>query len=110
MCGIVGYIGQKQAQPILFNGLAKLEYRGYDSCGIALANHGTRIYKDAVRVDTLSSKLPKISAMAGIGHTRWATHGVPLFVSTLILTAIAPAKSPSCITALLAIIASSGIN
>jgi glutamine---fructose-6-phosphate transaminase (isomerizing) len=81
MCGIVGYIGHKQAQSILLDSLAKLEYRGYDSCGIALANHGTKVFKDAVRVEGLARNLPKINATAGIGHTRWATHGVPCMIN-----------------------------
>jgi glutamine---fructose-6-phosphate transaminase (isomerizing) len=77
MCGIVGYTGQRQAQGIILNSLARLEYRGYDSCGIALKNGGIAIYKDAVRVAQLSRSLPEIGATVGIGHTRWATHGAP---------------------------------
>ena len=77
MCGIVGYIGEKQAQPILFNCLGKLEYRGYDSCGIAVTANGTEIYKDAVRVKVLAKASPRLDGNIGIGHTRWATHGEP---------------------------------
>jgi glucosamine--fructose-6-phosphate aminotransferase (isomerizing) len=77
MCGIVGYIGQKKAQPILLNSLSKLEYRGYDSCGIAIAADGIEVYKDAVRVNELKKRLAPLSGTAGIGHTRWATHGEP---------------------------------
>ena len=77
MCGIVGYIGEKQAQPILFNCLGKLEYRGYDSCGIAVTASGTEIYKDAVRVKVLAKASPRLDGNIGIGHTRWATHGEP---------------------------------
>ncbi|MBI2831085.1 MAG: glutamine--fructose-6-phosphate transaminase (isomerizing), partial [Chloroflexi bacterium] len=77
MCGIVGYIGRRQAQPVLFNCLAKLEYRGYDSCGIALAGSNLKIYKDAVRVSELSRMPLLMNSTAGIGHTRWATHGGP---------------------------------
>ena len=77
MCGIVGYIGRRQAQPILLNSLAKLEYRGYDSCGIALASSCIAVYKDAVRVAELAKALPKLQGTIGIGHTRWATHGAP---------------------------------
>jgi len=77
MCGIVGYIGDKKAQPILLNCLSKLEYRGYDSCGIAIANGGIEVYKDAVRVKVLAERLAPLKGMAGIGHTRWATHGEP---------------------------------
>ncbi len=79
MCGIVGYIGNNQAAPFLINGLRKLEYRGYDSAGIATinGNDGIRITRVAGRVDQLDqavNRRPQI-ASAGIGHTRWATHG-----------------------------------
>ncbi len=77
MCGIVGYIGDKKAQPILLNSLGKLEYRGYDSCGIAIADGGIEIYKDVVRVKALAETLQSHSGKTGIGHTRWATHGEP---------------------------------
>jgi len=78
MCGIVGYIGQRPAGPILLNCLSRLEYRGYDSCGIAVAEGGVRVYKDAVRVKVLEETLPRgIKGTVGIGHTRWATHGEP---------------------------------
>lgn len=77
MCGIVGYIGQKRAQPILLNCLSKLEYRGYDSCGIAITDSNLQIYKDIGRVKALEKTLPFIRGTAGIGHTRWATHGEP---------------------------------
>ncbi len=77
MCGIIGYIGDKQAQPILLNCLRRLEYRGYDSCGIAVTAGSIEVYKDAVRVEELTRVMPKLEGMAGIGHTRWATHGEP---------------------------------
>lgn len=77
MCGIIGYIGERNAQPILLASMAKLEYRGYDSCGIALAHAGLSVFKDAVRVSELTASLPLMTATAGIGHTRWATHGAP---------------------------------
>jgi len=77
MCGIIGYIGDKQAQPILLNCLGRLEYRGYDSCGVAVSSSGIEVYKDAVRVEALGKALPQISGTVGIGHTRWATHGEP---------------------------------
>ncbi|MHB8104061.1 MAG: glutamine--fructose-6-phosphate transaminase (isomerizing), partial [Dehalococcoidales bacterium] len=77
MCGIVGYIGDKKAQPILLNSLGKLEYRGYDSCGIAIANSGIEVYKDVVRVKALTQMLASHDGQTGIGHTRWATHGEP---------------------------------
>jgi glucosamine--fructose-6-phosphate aminotransferase (isomerizing) len=77
MCGIIGYIGDKQAQSILLSSLKRLEYRGYDSCGIAVSSRGIEVCKDAVRVGTLRKTLSKISGTVGIGHTRWATHGEP---------------------------------
>ena len=78
MCGIVGYIGGRQAKPVLLNCLSRLEYRGYDSCGIAVSGGGFEVYKDAIRVKALEKALPKlIGGKIGIGHTRWATHGEP---------------------------------
>ncbi len=78
MCGIVGYIGERPAKAILLNCLARLEYRGYDSCGIAVAGDGLQIHKDAVRVEALKGQLPRrLEGKTGIGHTRWATHGAP---------------------------------
>ena len=77
MCGIVGYVGNKQAQPILLNCLGRLEYRGYDSCGVAVSSSGIEVYKDVVRVEALKKALPRVSGTVGIGHTRWATHGEP---------------------------------
>ena len=80
MCGIVGYIGKKEAYPILVKGLKRLEYRGYDSAGIALLNEkGIDIYKKQGKVVEMERIIPAEQVMAnlGIGHTRWATHGVP---------------------------------
>jgi glucosamine--fructose-6-phosphate aminotransferase (isomerizing) len=77
VCGIIGYIGSKKAQPILLNCLSKLEYRGYDSCGIAVMDKGIEVYKDLVRVKALAKAAPPIEGTIGIGHTRWATHGEP---------------------------------
>ena len=77
MCGIVGYIGDKKAQPILLNALSKLEYRGYDSCGIAIVNKKLEVFKDVVRVKALTKALAPHEGRIGIGHTRWATHGEP---------------------------------
>ena len=80
MCGIVGYIGDKDATGIIFNGLRKLEYRGYDSAGIAVFENGKiTIRRDAGKLDRLVEKvrLDPIHGTMGIGHTRWATHGVP---------------------------------
>ncbi|MCW2796360.1 glutamine--fructose-6-phosphate transaminase (isomerizing) [Nocardioides sp.] len=76
MCGIVGYIGGQQAAPLLLEGLTRLEHRGYDSAGVAVLGTGLRIAKKAGRVRDLSDDLPKrFAGKAGIGHTRWATHG-----------------------------------
>ena len=76
MCGIVGYIGTQQAAPLLLEGLARLEHRGYDSAGLAVMGSGLRVAKKAGRVRDLGAELPKrFSGKAGIGHTRWATHG-----------------------------------
>lgn len=79
MCGIVGYIGDKQAYPILIKGLQRLEYRGYDSAGIALLNHQTVLYKQKGKVSDLEEHISgkTIDGTIGIGHTRWATHGEP---------------------------------
>ena len=78
MCGITGYVGSKNAVPILLEGLLKLEYRGYDSAGIALLKNGIlRVCKKKGRVGTLAEEVRKMnfSANTGISHTRWATHG-----------------------------------
>ena len=76
MCGIVGYIGTQQAAPLLLEGLARLEHRGYDSAGLAVLGSGLRVAKKAGRVRDLGADLPKrFSGKIGIGHTRWATHG-----------------------------------
>ena len=81
MCGIVGFIGSKPAAPLLLEGLAKLEYRGYDSAGIALIDHGDIVIeKSKGRLSVLSERLnggQDIQSTIGIGHTRWATHGKP---------------------------------
>lgn len=79
MCGIVGYIGEKQAAPILVEGLRKLEYRGYDSAGIAISGEKVTVVKEKGRIDNLQAEIDKVYPVGtiGIGHTRWATHGVP---------------------------------
>lgn len=79
MCGIVGYIGHKQAYPILLKGLKRLEYRGYDSAGVAILNGSLQVYKKAGKVSDLETYASDkdVSSTIGIGHTRWATHGVP---------------------------------
>ena len=79
MCGIVGYIGNRAAYPIIIQGLKRLEYRGYDSAGIALLNSELHLTKTKGKVADLEAKAQqdKRSGTLGIGHTRWATHGVP---------------------------------
>jgi len=79
MCGIVGYIGNNNAYPILIEGLKKLEYRGYDSAGIAIFNESLNVFKCKGRVSDLEQHVAEndISGTMGIGHTRWATHGEP---------------------------------
>ncbi|MCY8034454.1 glutamine--fructose-6-phosphate transaminase (isomerizing) [Bacillus sonorensis] len=79
MCGIVGYIGQLDAKEILLKGLEKLEYRGYDSAGIAVANEdGVHVFKEKGRIADLREAVDEnVLSQAGIGHTRWATHGEP---------------------------------
>ncbi|WP_259424894.1 glutamine--fructose-6-phosphate transaminase (isomerizing) [Bacillus velezensis] len=83
MCGIVGYIGQLDAKEILLKGLEKLEYRGYDSAGIAVANEqGVHVYKEKGRIADLREVVDhSVESQAGIGHTRWATHGEPSFLN-----------------------------
>ncbi len=79
MCGIVGYIGEQDVKDILLNGLEKLEYRGYDSAGIAVVNEvGIHIFKDKGRIIHLRTVVDEaVLSTVGIGHTRWATHGAP---------------------------------
>ncbi|MFY8035016.1 MAG: glutamine--fructose-6-phosphate transaminase (isomerizing) [Flexibacteraceae bacterium] len=79
MCGIVAYVGHRQAYPIIIKGLKRLEYRGYDSAGIALLNGDLSVYKKKGKVSDLEDSLdPKdLESTIGIGHTRWATHGEP---------------------------------
>ncbi len=80
MCGIVGYIGEKNCVPFIIGGLKRLEYRGYDSAGIALVqNQSNRVIKSVGKVAELENKVlsENLFGMTGIGHTRWATHGIP---------------------------------
>ena len=79
MCGIVGYIGHRQAYPVIIKGLHRLEYRGYDSAGVALLNGDLNVYKIAGKVAELEKEVEgkTITGTCGIGHTRWATHGEP---------------------------------
>jgi glutamine---fructose-6-phosphate transaminase (isomerizing) len=79
MCGIVGYVGHRDAQQVIIKGLKRLEYRGYDSAGIALLNKGLNVYKKKGKVSELEEYLngKDLASTIGIGHTRWATHGEP---------------------------------
>jgi glucosamine--fructose-6-phosphate aminotransferase (isomerizing) len=79
MCGIVGYIGFRDAYPIIIKGLHRLEYRGYDSAGISLLNHKLKVYKKGGKVSDLENFVKDLDlhATIGMGHTRWATHGAP---------------------------------
>ncbi len=85
MCGIVGYIGQNEAAPVLIKGLKKLEYRGYDSAGIAVFGDGIHVVKTKGRLADLDAKVQEmggVKGQVGIGHTRWATHGAPSDVNS----------------------------
>ncbi|MBO9634713.1 MAG: glutamine--fructose-6-phosphate transaminase (isomerizing) [Chitinophagaceae bacterium] len=79
MCGIVAYVGPKEAYPVILKGLKRLEYRGYDSSGVALLNSGLKVFKKKGKVAELEDSLvgKDVHAHIGIGHTRWATHGEP---------------------------------
>lgn len=82
MCGIVGYIGKRQAAPILIDALKRLEYRGYDSAGIAiLMDNGISVYKTEGKVSNLEAIVPDVKSTCGIGHTRWATQGAPTTIN-----------------------------
>jgi glucosamine--fructose-6-phosphate aminotransferase (isomerizing) len=79
MCGIVGYVGQREAAPIILEGLSRLEYRGYDSAGIAVLNGKIHVRRDVGKLHNLRQRLDEnpVNGTLGIGHTRWATHGIP---------------------------------
>lgn len=79
MCGIVGYVGEKDALPILIDGLKRLEYRGYDSAGVAIIGDNLKVVKTQGRIADLENKIKneELKGVIGIGHTRWATHGIP---------------------------------
>src|SRR5690554_2312113 len=80
MCGIVGYIGNKNSVPILIDGLKRLEYRGYDYAGVGvISTNKLDVVKTEGKVSALEAMLQKsnLNSIVGIGHTRWATHGVP---------------------------------
>src|SRR3989449_1016550 len=77
MCGIVGYAGRRDALPILLDGLKRLEYRGYDSAGVAIIGSGLQVVKDKGFIANLEAQLPPMKGSTGLAHTRWATHGAP---------------------------------
>ncbi len=79
MCGIVGYIGHRKAAPLILDGLKRLEYRGYDSCGIVTLDGKLNLKKEKGKIAEIDQKLDlkDLPGKIGIGHTRWATHGVP---------------------------------
>ncbi len=77
MCGIFGYCGQQRAAPIIIEGLKRLEYRGYDSFGIAVADRNITVRKKEGRISQGMPNIPRLKGTTGIGHTRWATHGIP---------------------------------
>ena len=79
MCGIVGFVGENEAAPILMEGLRRLEYRGYDSAGIAVKGDNVTVVKGKGRIDNLAISVNEVKPLGtiGIGHTRWATHGAP---------------------------------
>lgn len=79
MCGIVAYIGSREAYPVILKGLKRLEYRGYDSAGVALLNNGLKVYRKKGKVAELEESMigKDVHSRSGIGHTRWATHGEP---------------------------------
>lgn len=78
MCGIVGYTGFREAKELLLSSLKRLEYRGYDSAGIAVTDGEIRIFKDRGNIGHLKEEIPDMPGVTGIGHTRWATHGAPM--------------------------------
>src|SRR5437879_217039 len=77
MCGIVGYAGRRDALPILLDGLKRLEYRGYDSAGVAMVGSALQVMKDKGFIANLEAQLPPLKGSTGFAHTRWATHGAP---------------------------------
>lgn len=90
MCGIVGYIGTQDVKDILLNGLEKLEYRGYDSAGIAVVgSEGVHIFKDKGRIAHLRTVVDEtVLSTVGIGHTRWATHGALINVTHTLINQV----------------------
>src|SRR5438128_2627948 len=77
MCGIVGYAGRRDALPILLDGLKRLEYRGYDSAGVAIVGSALQVMKDRGFIANFEAHLPPLKGSTGFAHTRWATNGAP---------------------------------
>ncbi|KYK28401.1 hypothetical protein AYK20_01470 [Thermoplasmatales archaeon SG8-52-1] len=75
MCGIIGYVGFRDANNLLVDSLKRLEYRGYDSAGISVIDKNQQLFKDVGEIDKFRKNLPNFKGTIGIGHTRWATHG-----------------------------------
>ena len=102
MCGIIGYVGEGEALPVLVEGIRLMSYRGYDSAGVAVARDGTlRVEKDKGRIEDLAPTWDRgaLAGKTGIGHTRWATHGRPSRVNAHPADRRERARSPSCTTA-----------
>ena len=104
MCGIIGYVGHQQAAPILLEGLSRMEYRGYDSAGVAVRSgeKGLQIYKSKGRLRVLSDMIhggADVEGTLGIGHTRWATHGASPMTSTHTPMSARTGESRWCTTA-----------
>ncbi len=104
MCGIVGYVGMRAATPIILEGLQRLEYRGYDSAGLAVieANGHVAVRRDAGKLQNLKQRVEQspTNGHIGVGHTRWATHGPPTAFGMLIPTGIKRVRSSLCKMAL----------
>ena len=75
MCGIIGYAGFRDARTVLLESLKRLDYRGYDSAGVAIIDNKLKVYKEVGEIANVERLIPKIKGTTGIGHTRWATHG-----------------------------------
>ena len=75
MCGIIGYVGFRDARTVLLESLKRLDYRGYDSAGVAIIDKKLKVYKEVGEIANVEKQIPLLKGTTGIGHTRWATHG-----------------------------------
>ena len=75
MCGIIGYVGFRDARTVLLESLNRLDYRGYDSAGVAIIDKKLKVYKEVGEIANVEKKIPLLKGTTGVGHTRWATHG-----------------------------------